>query len=159
MGWPRLTVYETIKEDCMSVCLCHWRARVAPNYFFKPIATVPRGFEHIHAPLDPVHTTSFSNENGTVLLRFQNTSRPHLSFPYRFRPSTIQRVSVLKTFLNLIFFHSLPPFFLYYFPCDKLKLSHYAEVRLQWSCPEPSRFWRASTESFLLSSFRPKLPS
>ena len=26
---------------------------------------------------DRVHTTPFSNENGTVLLRFQNDSRPH----------------------------------------------------------------------------------
>ena len=26
---------------------------------------------------DPIHTTPFSNENGTVLLRFQNDSRPH----------------------------------------------------------------------------------
>ena len=27
--------------------------------------------------LDPVHTTPFSNENGTVMLRFQNDSCPH----------------------------------------------------------------------------------
>ena len=29
------------------------------------------------AILDPVHTTPLSNENGTVLLRFQNDFRPH----------------------------------------------------------------------------------
>ena len=27
--------------------------------------------------LDPVHITPFSNENSTVLLHFQNDSRPH----------------------------------------------------------------------------------
>ena len=27
--------------------------------------------------LDSVHTTPFSNKNGTVMLRFQNDSRPH----------------------------------------------------------------------------------
>ena len=41
--------------------------------------------------LVPVHTNPFSNENGTVLLR------PHLSFSYRFRPSTLQRRICLKT--------------------------------------------------------------
>ena len=41
--------------------------------------------------LGPVHTNPFSNENGAVLLRFQNDLRPHLSFSYRFRPSTLQR--------------------------------------------------------------------
>ena len=35
----------------------------------------------------------FSNENGTVLLRFQKDLRPHLSFSYCFRPSTLQRSS------------------------------------------------------------------
>ena len=38
----------------------------------------------------PVHTSPFSNENGAVLLRFQKDLRPHLSFSYRFRPSTLQ---------------------------------------------------------------------
>ena len=41
--------------------------------------------------LGPVHTNPFSNENGAVLLRFQKDLRPHLSFSYRFRPSTLQR--------------------------------------------------------------------
>ena len=36
---------------------------------------------------------------------------------------------LLKTLLNLIFSYILHPFFLHYFPCDKLKLPHYAEVR------------------------------
>ena len=39
----------------------------------------------------PVHTNSFSKDNGAVLLRFQKDWRPHLSFSYRFRPSTLQR--------------------------------------------------------------------
>ena len=39
----------------------------------------------------PVHTNPFSNENGAVLLGFQNDLHPHLSFSYRFRPSTLQR--------------------------------------------------------------------
>ena len=39
----------------------------------------------------PVHTNPFSYENGAVLLRFQKDLRPHLSFWYRFRPSTLQR--------------------------------------------------------------------
>ena len=41
--------------------------------------------------LGPVHNNPFSNENGAVLLGFQNDLRPHLSFSYRFRPSTLQR--------------------------------------------------------------------
>ena len=41
--------------------------------------------------LGPVHTNPFSNEKGAVLLRFQKDLRPHLSFSYRFRPSTLQR--------------------------------------------------------------------
>ena len=72
--------------------------------------------------------------------------RPHLSFPYRFRPSTLQRVFVLKALLNLIFSYILPPF-LQYFPRDKLKLSHYAEVHpgfvqnhLGFGGLRPSRF-------------------
>ena len=32
---------------------------------------------YFNEALDPVHTTPFSNENATVLLRFQNDSRPH----------------------------------------------------------------------------------
>ena len=44
--------------------------------------------EHV---LSPVHTNPFSNKNGAVLLRFQKDLRPHLSFSYRFRPSTPQR--------------------------------------------------------------------
>ena len=39
----------------------------------------------------PVHTNPFSNVKGAVLLRFQKDLRPHLSFSYRFRPSTLQR--------------------------------------------------------------------
>ena len=41
--------------------------------------------------LGPVHTNPFSNENGAVLLRFQKYLRPHLTFSYRFYPSTLQR--------------------------------------------------------------------
>ena len=33
----------------------------------------------------------FFKQNGAVLLRFQKELRPHLSFPYRFRPSTLNR--------------------------------------------------------------------
>ena len=43
--------------------------------------------------LGPVHTNPFSNKNEAVLLRFQKDFRPHLSFSYRFRPSTLQRRS------------------------------------------------------------------
>ena len=39
----------------------------------------------------PVHTNPFSNEKGAVLLRFQKDLRTHLSFSYRFHPSTLQR--------------------------------------------------------------------
>ena len=47
----------------------------------------------------PVHTNPFANENGAVLLRFQKDLRPHLSFSYRFRPSTLQHRICLKTLL------------------------------------------------------------
>ena len=50
--------------------------------------------------LGPVHTNPFSNENGAVLLSFQKGLRPHLSFSYRFCPSTPQRRIYLKTLLN-----------------------------------------------------------
>ena len=49
--------------------------------------------------LGPVHTNPFSNENGADLLRFQKDLRPRLSFPYRFRPSTLQRRICLKMLL------------------------------------------------------------
>ena len=103
---------------------------------------------------DPVHTTPFSNKNGIVLFRFQNDLRPHLSFPYRFRPSTLQRASVLKTLLNLIFF-------LHYFPRDKLKLPHHAEVRpglvqnhLDFGGLRPSRFIPVPPEAGKLRSLK-----
>ena len=82
---------------------------------------------------DPVHTTPFSNENDTVLFRFENDSRQHLSFPYRFRPSTLQRVFVLKMLLNLIFFYILPPLL----SSQKIKVVplHWSS---SWSCPESS---------------------
>ena len=38
------------------------------------------------------HTSPFSKENRAVLLRFQKDLRLHLSFSYRFRPSTLQRL-------------------------------------------------------------------
>ena len=41
--------------------------------------------------LGPVHTNPVSNDNGVVLLRFQKDLRPHLSFSYRFPPSTLKR--------------------------------------------------------------------
>ena len=41
--------------------------------------------------LSPTHTNPFSNENEAVVLCFQKDLRPHLSFSYRFRPSTLQR--------------------------------------------------------------------
>ena len=47
----------------------------------------------------PIHTYPFSNENGAVSLRFQKDLRPHLSFSYRFRLSTLQRRICLKTLL------------------------------------------------------------
>ena len=49
--------------------------------------------------LGPVHTNPFSNENGAVLLRFQKDLHPHLSFSYRFRPSTLQRRICLRMLL------------------------------------------------------------
>ena len=49
--------------------------------------------------LGSVHTNPFLNENGVVLLRFRKDLRPHLSFSYRFRPSTLQRRICLKTLL------------------------------------------------------------
>ena len=70
-------------------------------------------------------------ENGIVLFRFQKDLRSHISFPYRFRPSTLERVSVLKTLKNfvlIIFSYILPPFFTKYFPRGKLMLSHDVEV-------------------------------
>ena len=40
--------------------------------------------------------------------RFASTLIIFVSFSYRFRPSILQRVSVLKTLLNLIFSYNLP---------------------------------------------------
>ena len=92
------------------------------------------------------HYTVFKRKR-YCFVPFSKKLRPHLLFPYRFSPSTLQRVSVLKTLLNLILSYILPPFFLHYFPCDKLKLSHYAEVRpglvhnhLGFGGLRPSRF-------------------
>ena len=47
----------------------------------------------------PVHTNPFSNENGDVMVRFQKDLRPHLSFSYRFRPSTLQ-YNTIQYFIN-----------------------------------------------------------
>jgi len=55
--------------------------------------------EKVYMDWGPVHTNPFSNENGAVSLRFQKDLRPHLSFSYRFRPSTLQRCIRLKTLL------------------------------------------------------------
>ena len=41
----------------------------------------------------------FSNENETVLLRFQKDLRPHVLFSYRFRRPHYNAVSALKTLL------------------------------------------------------------
>ena len=49
--------------------------------------------------LGPVHTNPFSNENGAVLLRFQEYLRPHLPFSYRFARPYHNAVSILKTLL------------------------------------------------------------
>ena len=46
-----------------------------------------------------VHTNPFSNENGAVLIRFQNNLRPYLSFSYRFPRPHYNAVSILKTLL------------------------------------------------------------
>ena len=35
--------------------------------------------------------SKLTSPNGAVLLRFQKDLRPHLSFSYRLRPSTLQR--------------------------------------------------------------------
>ena len=61
-----------------------------------------------------------------------NTDRPNSKFIVFVSFSPVQttiRIRHVKTLLNLIFSYILPPFFLHYFPRDKLKLSHYTEVR------------------------------
>ena len=63
-------------KGCLSVCLC-----------------VGSLCAFLSRSLGPVHTNQFSNENGAVLLQFQKELRPHLSFSYLFRPSTLQRRS------------------------------------------------------------------
>ena len=52
---------------------------------------IGRPWQTILGSLGPVHTNSFSNENGAVLLCFQKDLCPHLSFSYQIRPSTLQR--------------------------------------------------------------------
>ena len=47
-------------------------------------------FTYLEPLVRPCPDNPFSNENGAVLLRFQKDLRPHLSFSYRFRPSTLQ---------------------------------------------------------------------
>ena len=47
----------------------------------------------------PVHTNPFSNENGAVLLRFQNDLRPHLSFSPVHTTTPYPFFDVLKTLL------------------------------------------------------------
>ena len=78
-----------------------------------------------------------------------------------FRSSTLQRVSVLKTLLNFVLSYILPPLFLHYFPRDKFKLSHYAEVRpgldlvqnhLSFGGLRPSRFILVPPEAGKLRS-------
>ena len=63
------------------------------------LSPVKLNFKVMKLLIGPVHTNPFSNENGAVLLRFQKGLRPHLSFSYRFRPSTLQRRICLETLL------------------------------------------------------------
>ena len=66
------------------------------NFDFSSCATYSR----YGSVLGPVHTNPFSNENRAVLLRFQKDLHPHLSFSYRFRPSTLQcRICFENTFI------------------------------------------------------------
>ena len=52
---------------------------------------IGRPRQTILGSLGPVHTNSFSNENGAVLLCFPKDLRPQLSFSYQIRLSTVQR--------------------------------------------------------------------
>ena len=82
----------------------HPKVNISQHYPTMLGGVAPTCCVLLHGALHPVHTIPFSNENDTVLFRFQKDSRPHLSFLYRFRPSTLQRASVLKTLLNLILY-------------------------------------------------------
>ena len=103
------SVIRELKETTMTA------ARTSPNKSFNEqnnsCARALKIFVHLFAVLcmqdremtkfcvvwGPVHTNPFSNENGAVLLRFQKDLRPHLSFSYRFRPSTLQRRICFKS--------------------------------------------------------------
>ena len=87
----------------------------------------------VSAYTGPVHTNPFSNENGAGLLRFQKDLRPHLSFSYRFRPSTLQRSSKEKP-------HGIvcSPFWI---------------LTVEWACARSCLFgWR---HRFQIASFSP----
>ena len=80
----------------------------------------------------PVHTDPFSNENGAVLLRFQKDLRPHLSFSYCFRPSTLQRRSREKPHRNVC-----PPFWI---------------LTVKWSGARSCLFWWLSFSDSMVFS-------
>ena len=81
-------MYKELKRTCTAIVLLI-------NLLFSDFAVAVA----VVVFLGPVHTNPFSNENGAVLLHFQKYLRPHLSFSYRFRPSTLQRHICLKTLL------------------------------------------------------------
>lgn len=80
----------------------------------------------------PVHIDPFSNEKGAVLLRFQKDLRPHLSFSYCFRPSTLQRRSREKPHGNVC-----PPFWI---------------LRVEWSGARSCLFWWLSFSDSIVFS-------
>ena len=89
--------------------------------------------DHETDGLGPVHTNPFSNENGAVLLRFQKDLRSHLSFSYRFRPSTLERRSREKPHGSVC-----PPFWI---------------LTVEWSGAQTCLFrWR---HRFQITSFPP----
>ena len=83
--------------------------------------------------------------------RFASTLRFRIVFPVH----TTTRIRIENAF---------KPYILLYYPSILPVLLSLQQIKVvplrwssSWSCPESSRFERASTESFLLSSFHPKL--
>ena len=93
-AWCLRTRKDNLRHKFICLCcfpLCHWNTWCLNEGPWTLFPIIP--FSIVVCGLGPVHTSPFSNENGAVLLRFQKDLRPHLSFSYRFRPSTLQRSS------------------------------------------------------------------
>ena len=112
--------------------------------------------EHSFRYQGPVHTNPLSNKNRAVLLRFQKDLHPHLSFSYRFRPSTLQQQSREKPLFSVCL-----PFWILtvewsgiwcvYFRCHRFQMALFSLCTLEHSIFQIVPLWRVFSNGSVVS--------